>query len=107
VYCNPFVKFHGLELFGTMELAKGRVVTESNMDRKATQYAVDVIYRFTKKENFFIAGRYNTVSADMLFTAPGTFAPVSQNVTVNRTAISAGWYNQQCAGESGICKSTV
>jgi hypothetical protein len=89
---NPFIKFHGLELFATLEFAKGRKVTESAMDRKATQYAVDVIYRFTKKENFFIAGRYNTVSADMLFTAPGSFIPVTQNVTVDRYAVSAGWY---------------
>lgn len=89
---NPFVKFHGLELFGTLEFANGRKVTESTMDRKATQYAVDVIYRFTKKENFFIAGRYNMVSADMLFTAPGTFVPVTQTVSVNRVAVSAGWY---------------
>lgn len=89
---NPFVKFHGLELFGTLEFANGRKVTESTMDRRATQYAVDVIYRFFKNENFWIAGRYNTVSADMLFTVPGSFAPISQNVTVDRFALSAGWY---------------
>jgi hypothetical protein len=89
---NPFVKFHGLELFGTLEFAKGRTVSESSMNRKATQYAVDVIYRFTKKENFFVAGRYNTASADMLFKAPGAFTSTVQNVTVDRYAVSAGWY---------------
>ena len=89
---NPFIKFHGLELFGTLEFADGRRVTETAVNRKATQYAVDVIYRFTKKENFYIAGRYNTVSADMFFTAPGSFVPVIQNVSVNRVAVSAGWY---------------
>lgn len=89
---NPFVKFHGLEMFGTLEFANGRKVTESSMDRNATQYAVDVIYRFFKNENFWIGGRYNTVSTDLLFSAPGSFSPVTQNVTVDRFAVSAGWY---------------
>lgn len=88
---NPFVKYHGLEVFGTLEFANGRKITESSVDRNATQYAIDVIYRFTKKENFWIAGRYNTVSADMLFTSP-TFVTETQNVTINRYAVSMGWY---------------
>jgi len=92
IMVNPFVKFHGLEIFGTVEFANGRRVTESTMTRKATQSAIDVIYRFTKKENFWIAGRYNTVSADMLFTVPGSVTPIIQNVTVDRFAVSAGWY---------------
>lgn len=89
---NPFVKFHGLELFGTLEFSSGRKMNESSIDRHANQVAVDVIYRFTRNENFWIGGRYNTVSADLQFTAPGTFVPVDQNVTVDRFAFSAGWY---------------
>jgi hypothetical protein len=52
---NPFIKYKGLELFGAYEMAKGRTITEKSM-RTATQYALDLIYRFPKeKENFWLA----------------------------------------------------
>lgn len=81
---NPFIKFKGLELFGTYEVAKGRVITEATM-RTATQYAVDLIYRFPQgKENFWIGGRYNSVTASL---------PLNPNdITINRTAGSLGWF---------------
>lgn len=81
---NPFIKFQGLELFGTYEMAKGRLITEPDM-RTATQYAVDLIYRFPRnKENFWIGGRYNTVMAAL---------PLVQNdITINRVVGSLGWF---------------
>lgn len=87
---NPFVKYHGLELFGTVEFANGRKYTETDT-RKSSQFAVDVIYRFTKNEKFWIAGRYNTATADMLFTSPSKVTTIN-SVSINRYAISAGWY---------------
>jgi hypothetical protein len=81
---NPFVKFKGLELFGTYEVAKGRLITEPVM-RTATQYAIDVIYRFPRgKENFYVAGRYNSITN----TVPGN----PTNVTINRSVGSVGWF---------------
>ncbi len=81
---NPFVKFKGLEVFGTYEIAKGRMITERVM-RKATQYAVDLIYRFSQgKENFWIGGRYNSVTN----TLPND--PI--DITINRVAGSLGWF---------------
>lgn len=81
---NPFLKYKGLEIFGTYEVAKGRTIKESSM-RKATQGAVDLIYRFpAEKENFYIGGRYNTVNATMVNNP--------NNVTVNRMAGSFGWF---------------
>lgn len=81
---NPFVKYKGLELFGTYELAKGRKINEVT-NRTASQYAVDLIYRFPEgKENFWIGGRYNSVTAEL----PG----VTNDVTIQRLAGSVGWF---------------
>jgi hypothetical protein len=81
---NPFIKFKGLELFGTYEMAKGRTIAERNM-RKATQYAADLVYRFPAgKENFWLGGRYNMVKAELLNTPA--------EVTISRVAGSAGCF---------------
>ncbi|MCY7409927.1 MAG: hypothetical protein LH473_06615, partial [Chitinophagales bacterium] len=97
---NPFVKFKGLELFGTLEFANGRNVTEADSttnslighDRRMTnQFAVDAIYRFTQKEKFWLGVRYNTVSSELLFTSPLGKAEIDK-VNVTRITVSAGWY---------------
>ena len=80
---NPFIKFHGLELFGTYEMAYGRSITEVHM-REVTQGAVDLVFRFPKKENFWIGGRFNAVTGDL---APGT-----SNITIYRGVGSVGWF---------------
>jgi hypothetical protein len=81
---NLFLKYKGLEFFGTIEDAKGRSITEFT-NRQAKQYAADLIYRFPEgKENFWLGVRYNTVTA--------TIVGNSTDVTVNRTAGSFGWF---------------
>ncbi len=81
---NLFLKYKGLEFFGTIEDAKGRAITETS-DRKATQYAADLIYRFpADQQNFWVGFRYNTVNAQL--------AGMTTNVTVNREAGSFGWF---------------
>ena len=81
---NLFLKYKGLEFFGTYESAKGRTITEFTQ-RKATQSAFDLIYRFPEhKENFWIGFRYNTVNAALQGYA--------SNITVQREAASAGWF---------------
>ncbi len=81
---NPFVKFKGIEFFGSYEIAQGRLITE-RYQRKATQVGMDLIYRFPEgKENFWIGGRYNSVT---------TAIPLRPNdVTINRVAGSVGWF---------------
>jgi hypothetical protein len=81
---NPYIKYKGLELFGTYERAQGRLITEPSM-RTATQYAVDLIYRFPQNsENFWIGGRYNSLK---------TTLPLNPNdVTINRGVGSLGWF---------------
>jgi hypothetical protein len=80
---NGFLKVGGLEFFGTYEKSKGRTKAETK-DRKASQYAGDVIYRFGKTENVFVGFRYNSAKAQLSGIAP--------EITVNRIAGSAGWF---------------
>lgn len=81
---NLFLKYKGLEFFGTAETAKGRTITETTT-RAARQFAGDVIYRFPQdKENFWVGYRYNTVSATILGN--------TTDVRVNRSAGTAGWF---------------
>jgi hypothetical protein len=80
---NAFLKYKGLELFGTYENARGRSISEKTQ-RQVTQWAIDAIYRFTAKENFWIGVRYNTVNAAL--------QGLSNNVTIEREAGSIGWY---------------
>jgi hypothetical protein len=81
---NLFVKYKGLEFFGTAENAVGRTITETSL-RGVAQYAADVIYRFPQKtENFYVGYRYNTVT--------GTILGNSQSVTVNRSVGALGWF---------------
>ena len=81
---NLFLKYKGLEFFGTIENSKGRTISETS-NRSASQFAADVIYRFPEKtENFWLAYRYNTVTA--------TIVGNSQDVSVDRNAASLGWF---------------
>ncbi len=81
---NLFLKYKGLEFFGTAETAKGRTITETS-NRGVKQFAGDIIYRFPENtENFWIGYRYNTVSATILGN--------STDVTVNRSAGALGWF---------------
>lgn len=80
---NPFIKFHGLELFGTYEISKGRMISEKDK-RMATQWAVDVIYRFTSREKFWVAFRYNAVNGDLPFDGG--------EIKIDRIVGSVGWF---------------
>lgn len=83
VMLNGFLKVHGFELFGTYETAQGRTNKETAV-RKASQYAVDGVYRFGRSENLFLGLRYNSAKA--------TLASQTDDVTVNRFAVAGGWF---------------
>ncbi|WP_027136994.1 hypothetical protein [Gaetbulibacter saemankumensis] len=74
---NPFVKFKGLEFFGTVELANGRNFSEVDR-RHADQYAGELVYRFGHTENFYVGGRYNAVNAE--------------EGDISRYNFAAGWF---------------
>jgi len=81
---NLFLKYRGLEFFGTYEDAEGRAITETTQ-RQTTQFAGDLIYRFTaKKENFWIGARYNSVT--------GAIHGYTQDIVINRAVGSIGWF---------------
>lgn len=82
---NPFVKFGGLEVFGTYETTKGKAVNEKPGDeRSMTQISGEAVYRFLANEQLFVGFRYNTVSAGLV--------GYTEDVKINRMAFSAGWY---------------
>lgn len=80
---NPFVKLGGLEFFGVAERGEGRGATET-VNRTVTQYSGDLVYRFCHGEKLYVAGRYNTVSANL--------AGISNEVGIDRAALAAGWF---------------
>lgn len=80
---NGFIKYSGLEVFGTYELAKGRSYTETTK-RDASQYAIEGVYRFGSDENLFVGARYNAVNADLTTQV--------DEVKIDRTAFAAGWF---------------
>lgn len=114
---NPFVKYRGLELFGTFESAKGNSALENGevqygitklnasgspimfdklADRKTTQTAVEAIYRFGGNEQFYIGGKYNKVNSNIAVGTANTASYIYQgdryNVSIDRVAIAAGWF---------------
>ena len=79
---NPFIKYHGLEFFGTYERATGKANAEID-ERTFNQYAGELIYRFGNNENFYLGGRYNLVEGEM---AGGN------DIDITRYNLAAGWF---------------
>jgi len=118
VMINPFVKFKGLEAFGTFEFAKGNsqvengeiqysvtkldinnnpIVFQKLSNRTANQTAFDVLYRFGKNEKFYLGTRYNKVDATIaLGQATNTASYIYQgdrvDVSIDRLAFAGGWF---------------
>ncbi|NLR92928.1 hypothetical protein [Flammeovirga agarivorans] len=101
VMLNSFVKFHGLEFFGTYEnsqgMSKGESGVENAENRTWEQLAGELIYRFGSKEQFNVGARYNTAwganAAEMGEYADGTVWSIGQqDVRQNRYELSAGWF---------------
>ena len=82
VMINPFVKYGGLEVFGTVELTSGRKLSETER-RKTQQYAGEVIYRFGNTENFYLGTRYNTISAEL---------EGGDDINIDRFQLGEGWF---------------
>ena len=79
---NPFVKVGGFELFGNIERAKGRAVTEA-APRTWRQNVGEVLYRFLG-DQVYVGGRYNT--------AKGQLLGITNDVKVNRYQLGGGWF---------------
>jgi hypothetical protein len=81
---NPFIKYKGLEFFGTLEFTNGGNKKGSDSSRNVDQYAADLVYRFGEGEKFYIGARYNIVS--------GEISTQSDKVNVDRFESSVGWF---------------
>lgn len=110
VMINPFVKYKGVELFSTFEIAKGNSQVENGeiqstdpaepeltklSERQFNQFAIEGLYRFAK-DKMYVGARYNVVDGDLVFgsvtTQPAIEQGVRDDVRVERTAVSAGWF---------------
>ena len=81
---NPFVKYKGLEFFGTIESASGRTNAETER-RTANQFAGELIYRFGQTENYYLGARYNKVTAE-------DFEAADDKIGISRFQVSAGYF---------------
>lgn len=89
---NPFVKFMGLEIFANYEIAKGNSVAEvtaGKPQREITSTAVDVLYYLGENENFYVGGRYNTVSGQLVANSTPAATP---DYSIGRMQFVGGWY---------------
>ncbi len=85
VIINPFIKFKGVEVFGSYEIAQGRTYAEDlDAKRKFTQLAVEGVYRFLANEQLFVGARY--------VQASGRPQGFTQDVSIDRLAFAAGWF---------------
>ncbi len=97
IMVNPFIKYKGLEFFGTLETASGKADNELNSageiaeERKVTQFAGELIYRFGQNENFYFGGRYNNVSSEDK-AAENFTSDDYQKVNISRFQLAAGWF---------------
>jgi hypothetical protein len=79
---NPFLKYRGLELYGNLERARGKAVTEKAR-RDLNQYAVEGTVRLLN-DKLYVSSRYNTVS--------GRLANMANDISVDRVQGGAGWF---------------
>jgi hypothetical protein len=82
IMINPFVKYKGLEFFGMFETATGASTPDAD-DRTVTQIMAELLYRFGDAENFYVAGRFNNVSGELMST---------DEMSINRIQVGAGWF---------------
>ena len=100
IMVNPFVKFSGLEVFGTFEWASGNSAFENGEgtsyaaedDRKSDQIAFEALYRFGKNEKFYLGARYINVNATIAEGYTAAVAGTRYDVSIDRTSVGGGWF---------------
>ncbi|MDR6764303.1 hypothetical protein J2Y38_004532 [Flavobacterium sp. 2755] len=82
---NPFIKYKGLEFFGTLEFTSGGDYKGTDDTRKVNQYVGDLVYRFGENERFYVGGKYNLVDGKLANAN-------AQAIQINRFEAAAGWF---------------
>lgn len=81
---NPFIKYKGLEFFGTIEKVSGYKPVTSTERGSYSQFAGELLYRFGNKEQFYLGGKYNTVT--------GKDNDTAAERKIDRFNLAGGWY---------------
>jgi hypothetical protein len=97
---NPFVKFHGLEFFGTWEYTYGKNALENGEgstygslnNRQTHQTSGELLYRFGNNENLYIGARYQKVTSNLAFGQTASNPGTLYDVSIDRTSVAAGWF---------------
>ncbi|MBF5028000.1 hypothetical protein [Planobacterium oryzisoli] len=87
IQINPFVKYQGLEFFGTYERVTGNKLlngAKRPTDGSYDQIAAELLYRFGAKEQFYFGGKYNTISGE-------DYEGAAER-QIDRFNIGGGWY---------------
>ena len=84
---NPFVRWNGIEFFGSVDNYKGKSLAEPSW-RTWTQNSGELIYRFWE-DKLYAGGRINTAEGTLLSTPTITY---TGDVGLQRNALTAGWY---------------
>jgi len=79
---NPFVKFKGLEFFGIYEVVNNG---DDAVGGGFNQLGAEVLYRFGQSEQWYLGGRYNSVTGDQTDAA-------DTDVDINRINFGGGWF---------------
>ncbi len=77
---NPFAKYRGLEFFGVYELSSCGTETGGSY----TQLGGELLYRFGGREQFYVGGRYNSVSGQATVDGP--------TQEIDRINVGGGWF---------------
>lgn len=88
IQINPFIKYQGLEFFGTYEHVSGNkplnATTKRSSDGSYNQIAAELLYRFGGKEQFYVGTKYNTVS--------GKDYDGAAERKIDRFNLAGGWF---------------
>ncbi|MCB9246007.1 MAG: hypothetical protein H6606_06205 [Flavobacteriales bacterium] len=96
---NAFLKFKGLEFFGTFETASGNNLVKNKENkwefadsnaRSVNQLGAELLYRFLENEQMYVGGKYNMLSGELsgAFKENGSFMESS----ISRIEVGAGWF---------------
>jgi hypothetical protein len=82
IMINPFVKFQGLEFYGVFETVSG-AIDNGESTRSYTQLGAEALYRFGMNEDFYVGGRFNSVSGE---------EPSGDDIDITRINFGGGWF---------------
>ncbi|BDD03062.1 hypothetical protein [Aureibacter tunicatorum] len=102
---NQFVKYQGLEFFGTYEYSADGMDQMTGTDASGqtivaekgnyNQFVAELLYRFGEGEKFYVGGRYNTAFGNdgtLTTSEESGVSSKSEDFRVDRFNIGGGWF---------------